>query len=51
MNANDEFRKTGIYLLLLVLQILGAMAFIWQTLPEFRQIAVAEDKIRIERLR
>ena len=40
MSANDEPRKTGIYLLLLALQILGAIAFIWQTLPEFRQIAV-----------
>jgi len=40
MSANDEPRKPGIYLLLLALQILGAIAFIWQTLPEFRHIAV-----------
>ena len=39
MNANDEPRKTGLYLLLLALQILGAIMFIWQTLPEFRQVA------------
>jgi hypothetical protein len=40
MNANNEPRKTGIYLLLLALQILGAIVFIWQTLPEFRQVAI-----------
>ena len=40
MNANDAPRNTSIYLLLLALQILGAVAFIWQTLPEFRQIAI-----------
>ena len=40
MNANSEPRKTGIYLLLLALQILGAVVFIWQTLPEFRQVAI-----------
>ena len=40
MNANDEPRKTGIYLLLLAIQIVGALIFIWQTLPEFRQVAL-----------
>ena len=40
MNANSEPRKTGIYLLLLALQISGAVVFIWQTLPEFRQVAI-----------
>ena len=39
MNANNEPRKTSIYLLLLALQILGAITFIWQALPEFRQVA------------
>jgi len=39
MNANSAPRKPGIYLLLLALQILGATIFIWQTLPEFRQVA------------
>jgi hypothetical protein len=40
MNANDAPQKTAPYLLLLALQILGAVAFIWQTLPEFRHIAI-----------
>ena len=40
MNANNEPRKTGLYLFLLALQILGAVVFIWQTLPEFRQVAI-----------
>ena len=39
MNANNEQRKPGLYLLLLVFQILGAITFVWQTLPEFRQVA------------
>jgi hypothetical protein len=40
MSANDEPRKTGIYLLLLALQILGTITFIWQALPEFRHVAI-----------
>ena len=32
--------KTGTYLLLLAVQILGAITFIGQALPEFRQIAI-----------
>jgi len=39
MNANNAPRKPGTYLLLLALQILGAIIFIWQALPEFRQVA------------
>lgn len=39
MNANNTQRKPGIYLLLLALQIVGAITFIWQELPEFRQVA------------
>jgi hypothetical protein len=39
MNANNAQRKPGIYLLLLALQILGAIAFVRQELPEFRQLA------------
>jgi hypothetical protein len=38
MNANNAQRKTGIYLLLLALQILGAITFVWRELPEFRQV-------------
>ena len=44
MNANNESRKPGIYLLLFALQVSGAIAFIWQTLPEFRQIVVNPGK-------
>lgn len=40
MNANTEPRKTSIYPLLLALQISGAIIFIWQALPEFRQVAI-----------
>ena len=40
MNANSAPRKTGIYLFLLSLQILGTSIFVWQTLPEFRQVAI-----------
>jgi hypothetical protein len=39
MNTSNAQRNPGIYLLLLALQILGAIVFIWQTLPEFRQVA------------
>jgi hypothetical protein len=37
MKTNAPHPKT--YLLLLAIQILGALVFIWQQLPEFRQIA------------
>jgi len=40
MNPTSEPRKPGAYLLLLSLQILGALIFIWQALPEFRQVAI-----------
>ena len=39
MNANDEQQGTATYLLLLAVQILGAITFVWQTLPEFRLVA------------
>src|SRR5215218_8517165 len=38
MNANDVPRKGALYLLLLAL--LGSDPFVWQTLPEFRQVAI-----------
>jgi len=38
MKTNDQHPKT--YLLLLAFQILGTLVFIWQQLPEFRQVAV-----------
>jgi hypothetical protein len=39
MKANNAQQKPGTYLLLLALQISGAIIFIWQALPEFRQVA------------
>jgi len=39
MKANDAPRNPGTYRLLLALQIMGAITFIWQELPEFRQVA------------
>ena len=36
----DERPKAVAYLFLLLIQISGAMLFVWQQLPEFRQIAV-----------
>jgi hypothetical protein len=38
MKPNQERAQTAIYLLLLAIQIVGAIAFIWQQLPEFRQV-------------
>jgi hypothetical protein len=39
-DANDQQRKPATYLLLLAIQISGAITFVWQQLPEFRQVAV-----------
>ena len=38
MKPDKENPNTAIYLLLLALQIGGAIAFVWQELPEFRQV-------------
>ena len=40
MKTNDERPKAVAYLFVLLIQISGAMLFVWQQLPEFRQIAV-----------
>jgi hypothetical protein len=40
MKPNKEHSKTAIYLLLLAIQIFGAMFFVWQELPEFRQVVI-----------
>jgi hypothetical protein len=40
MKSIDEQPKAFNYLLVLAIQISGAMLFVWQQLPEFRQIAV-----------
>jgi hypothetical protein len=41
MKTNDEHPKAVTYLSVLVIQISGAIIFVWQLLPEFRQIAVS----------
>jgi len=41
MKANNEQRKASPYLLLLGVQILGAITLTWQVLPEFRQLAIS----------
>lgn len=38
MKPNKESPQTAIYLLLLAIQIVGAIAFVWQQLPEFKQV-------------
>ena len=40
MKTDNEQPKTALYLLLLAIQIVGAIAFVWLQLPEFRQVAV-----------
>jgi hypothetical protein len=40
MKSIDEQPKAVIYLCVLAIQIIGAILFVWQQLPEFRQIAV-----------
>jgi hypothetical protein len=40
MKPDKENPKTVIYLLLLALQISGAIFFVWQELPEFRQVLI-----------
>jgi hypothetical protein len=39
MNTRIAQRETGIYLLLFAAQVLGALTFIWQALPEFKLLA------------
>jgi hypothetical protein len=41
MKTNDEHPKVITYLCVLAIQISGAIVFVWQLLPEFRQIAVS----------
>ncbi|HEV7408882.1 MAG TPA: hypothetical protein VGO01_10385 [Bradyrhizobium sp.] len=38
MKPNQEHPRTAIYLLLLAIQIAGAIFFVWQELPEFNQV-------------
>jgi hypothetical protein len=38
MTPDQKHSRTAIYLLLLALQIAGAIFFVWQELPEFKQV-------------
>ncbi len=38
MTSDQKRSKTAIYLLLLAIQIAGAILFVWQELPEFNQV-------------
>ena len=38
MKTNDEHPKAAAYLFVLAIQISGAILFVWQQLPEFRQV-------------
>jgi hypothetical protein len=40
MKTNNARPKAKLYLLLLAVQISGALVFVWQQLPEFKQVAV-----------
>ena len=40
MNRNSSSPNASIYLVLFAIQVFGAIAFVWQELPEFRQVAI-----------
>jgi hypothetical protein len=40
MKTNNETAQAAIYWVLFAIQVSGAIGFVWQLLPEFRQIAV-----------
>jgi hypothetical protein len=40
MKTHNEQPKTALYLLLLAIQIVGAIFFVWLELPEFKQVLV-----------
>jgi hypothetical protein len=40
MKTSSQHPKPGLYLLLLAIQVFGAIVFVCQQLPEFRQVAV-----------
>jgi hypothetical protein len=44
MKMSNEQPKAKLYLVLLAVQMLGAFTFVWQELPEFRQVAVDPGK-------
>jgi hypothetical protein len=40
MTPDQRHPRTAIYLLLLAIQIAGALFFVWQELPEFKQVLI-----------
>jgi hypothetical protein len=44
MKTSNEHSKAAIYLFVLGIQIFGAIVFVWQQLPEFRQVAANPGK-------
>jgi hypothetical protein len=40
MNENSSGHNASIYLVLFAIQVFGAIAFVWQELPAFRQVAI-----------
>jgi hypothetical protein len=44
MKMSNERPKAKLYLVLFAVQVLGALTFVWQELPEFRQVAVDSGK-------
>jgi hypothetical protein len=40
MKPNEDRAQTPLYLLLLAIQIIGAITFVWQQLPEFRHVVL-----------
>jgi hypothetical protein len=40
MNENSSGPNASIYLVLFAIQVFGAIALVWQELPEFRQVAI-----------
>jgi hypothetical protein len=44
MKMSNERPKAKLYLVLFAVQMLGAITFVWQELPEFRQVAVDPGK-------
>jgi hypothetical protein len=44
MKTTNERPRAAIYFFLLALQVSGALVFVWQQLPEFRQVAANPGK-------
>ncbi len=44
MTPGNELPKTALYVVLIAVQVAGALVFIWQQLPEFEQVVVNPGK-------